>query len=66
MQYRRLKAIEKVAKVIKAHYEPQNHAKCYKQIWRNFIRPEMGLSYPTFVRYIKEIKHNKEIDTIKA
>ena len=56
MQTRRLKAIEQVADIISQHYEQGNQRKCYKQVWRMFVFPQMGLSYPTFVRYVKALK----------
>ena len=55
MYQSKIKAIEKVASIIKAHYEPGGHAKCYKQVWRRFIYPEMGISYVTFRRYQKNM-----------
>jgi len=35
------------------HYEPENHAKCYKQVWRKHIRPLYGIGYRTYLNYLK-------------
>lgn len=34
------------------HYEPGNQSKCYKAVWRNYIRKTMGINYRTYLTYI--------------
>ena len=39
------------------YYEPENHAKCYKAVWKKQIFPQFGICYRTFLNYLKiEIK----------
>lgn len=35
------------------HYEQGNQSRCLKQVWRHWARPEMGVCYRTFLRYLK-------------
>lgn len=35
------------------HYEQGNQSKCRKAIWRRYINREMGVSYGTFLKYLK-------------
>lgn len=48
--------IAQVESIISEHYEPENHRKCYSNVWRNFVFPQMGISKATFDRYLKVIK----------
>lgn len=45
------------AKALKAltreHYEPGNHRRCYKQVWRRYIAPLYGINYRTYLRLIR-------------
>lgn len=42
------------------YYEPENHAKCYKAVWKRHIFPQFGICYNTFLNYLKvEIKPGK-------
>ena len=34
------------------HYEPGNHARSLKAVWRRHIRPAYGISYRTFRKYM--------------
>lgn len=39
------------------YYEPENHAKCYKMVWRTQIFPRFGIGYRAYLKYLKiEIK----------
>lgn len=44
------------AKHIKAltalHYEAGNQAKCYRAVWRHYIKPEYGICYRTYLTYL--------------
>lgn len=45
------------------HYEPGNHAKCYKQVWKKYIYPRFGFCYITYLKYCKANEARKEEDT---
>ena len=49
-----------VERLISEHYEPENHSKCYLNVWRHFVFPQMGISQRTFTRYLKVIKDREE------
>lgn len=34
-----------------AHYEPENQAKCKKQVWKKYIYPQFGMCYETYLKY---------------
>ena len=56
--------IAQVEKILSEHYEPENHRKCYFNVWRHFVFPQMGISKATFDRYLKVIKtRQKECKT---
>lgn len=45
------------AKLIQAitaeHYEPENHARCYKMVWQKYIYPRFGICYRSYLTYLK-------------
>lgn len=44
------------------YYEPENHGKCYKAVWKRHIFPQFGICYNTFLNYLKvEIKPGKAL-----
>lgn len=47
-----IQRIELVRKLTQKYYEPGNQSKCYKAVWRNHIRPVMGINYRTYLSYI--------------
>lgn len=49
-----------VERLISEHYEPECHRKCYLNVWRHFVFPQMGISQRTFTRYLKIIKDREE------
>lgn len=42
------------------YYEPENHAKCYKMVWRTQIYPRFGIGYRAYLKYCKA----KEAETV--
>lgn len=50
---RRVAAIKNIAE---QHYEPERHDKCWKAVWRRVIYPVYGISYHTFLSYMKVAK----------
>lgn len=40
--------------IAKRHYEPGNHMRCYKEVWRRYVLPKMGICYRTFLNYLHE------------
>ena len=44
---------EAIKKITKKHYEPGNLTKCYKNIWRFYVLPIYGISYRTYLNYLK-------------
>ena len=50
----RAKAIQEITN---QYYEPENQAKCYRQVWRKYIYPQFGVGYVSFLRYLK-VKFN--------
>ena len=40
--------------LVKRHYEPGNHMRCYKAVWRRYVYPKTGICYRTFLNYLKE------------
>lgn len=44
--------IKNVQEIDRQHYEPY-HDSCHKMVWRKYIYPVFGISYRTFLRYLK-------------
>lgn len=44
--------IKRICEITQKHYEPGNHSKCYKAVWRNHIYPLYPMSYRTYLSYI--------------
>lgn len=42
-----------IQEVTAQYYEPENHAKCYKVVWKRQIFPQFGIGYRAFLRYVK-------------
>lgn len=43
---------EKVKAITALHYEEGNQAKCYKAVWRQWIEPEFGICYRTYLKML--------------
>lgn len=39
--------------ITQVYYEPENHAKCYKQVWVRHIYPRFGIGYRSYLNYLK-------------
>lgn len=56
---------KRIQEITAQHYEPENQARCKKQIWKKYIYPEFGMCYETYLKYQgvalpKEAKENKQ------
>ncbi len=38
------------------YYEPENHRKCKKAIWRTHIRPIYGVCYQTYIDSLQALR----------
>lgn len=47
---------ERVKELLRAHYEHGRHDKCKLAVFRNKIKPMIGISERTFWRYMNEIE----------
>ncbi len=78
MSYNRrsyFKRVHKIQQIAALHYEPGNHRRSLKAVWRKYIYPEYGLCYRTFLTYchtelpehfnsewdLKEIRDNAQL-----
>jgi len=44
--------IRLINQITLAHYEDGNQSRCYKAIWRKYIRPQFGVCYRTYLNYL--------------
>ena len=44
--------IERIQQITQKYYEEGSQAKCYRAIWRNYIYPQFGIHYRTYLNYI--------------
>ncbi|MCL2651154.1 MAG: hypothetical protein FWD60_09060 [Candidatus Azobacteroides sp.] len=44
----------RIKEITSLHYEPENQAKCYKQVWKQHIYPLFGIGYRSYLRYLDE------------
>lgn len=42
-----------IQEITARYYEPENHSKCYKQVWKTQIYPRFGICYRTYLTYCK-------------
>ena len=42
-----------IQEITKQYYEPENHAKCYKMVWKKYIYPRFGICYHSYLKYMK-------------
>lgn len=42
-----------IQEITARYYEPENHAKCHKQVWKTQIYPRFGICYRTYLKYCK-------------
>lgn len=46
----RAQAVRRLASV---YYEPGNQGRCHKSVWRNYVYPEYGICYRTYLKYVR-------------
>lgn len=55
---------ERIRAITMEHYQPERHDRCYKWVWRRYIRPVYGITYHTYLRYLRvnpeEIERNSQ------
>lgn len=56
-----------IQEITARYYEPENHAKCYKQVWKTQIYPRFGICYRTYLKYCKareseELEDGKQLE----
>lgn len=51
-----------IRSITERHYEPGRHDRCLKMIWRRHIRPQFGICYHTYLRYIKYLAQTEQYD----
>lgn len=42
--------------ITEQYYEPENHRKCKKAIWRTHIRPIYGVCYQTYISSLQALR----------
>lgn len=47
-----IKRIELVRALSAKYYEPGRADRCYKEVWRRYIRPVYPMSYRTYLNYM--------------
>lgn len=48
--YRHARLIQEITR---RYYEPENHRKCKKAVWRRYIEPNFGICYDTYLKYLR-------------
>lgn len=41
-----------IQEITQRYYEPENHQKCKKAVWRRYIQPTFGMCYDTYLKYL--------------
>ena len=52
-----------IKEITAQYYEPENHAKCYKMVWKKYIYPRFGICYRTYLKYMKVQEPQPKQDT---
>ena len=42
-----------IRQITREYYEPENHSKCYKMVWKKYIYPRFGIGYRAYLNYLK-------------
>lgn len=42
-----------IQEITHQYYEPENHARCYKQVWIRYIYPRFGIGYRAYLNYMR-------------
>ena len=40
--------------IAKEHYEPGRHDRCYKWVWKKYIKHQFHIEYRTLMKWIRE------------
>lgn len=57
MAYNRRNYIQKrkhAVQIANSYYEPGRHDRCYRWVWRKYIRDTFHVDYMTFMRWLRE------------
>lgn len=46
----------RMREITEQYYEPENHRKCKKAIWRTHIRPIYGVCYQTYINSLRALR----------
>lgn len=53
---------ERVKTIVREHYEPGRHDRCKLWVYRNFIKPTIGISEKTFWCCLREEAQEKVVE----
>ena len=45
---------KRIKELTSIYYEPENQAKCYRQVWKQHIYPLYGIGYRSYLSYLRE------------
>lgn len=48
-----LRRVEMIREITAKHYEPGNHLRSYKAVWRRWINPIYPMTYDTYLRLLQ-------------
>ena len=57
-----IKRVALIREITAKHYEPGNHLRSYKAVWRKWINPVYPMAYDTYLRLLA-IKEDSEDST---
>lgn len=47
-----IEKVKMIRSITQRYYEPGNHQRSYKAVWRRYINPIYPMSYGTYLRYL--------------
>lgn len=50
----------RMREITERYYEPENHRRCKKAIWRSYIRPVYGVCYQTYLDSLQALREWEE------
>lgn len=48
-----LRRVEMIRSITAKHYEPGNHLRSYKAVWRRWVNPIYPMTYDTYLRLLQ-------------
>ena len=48
-----LRRVEMIREITAKHYEPGNHLRSYKAVWRRWVNPVYPMTYDTYLRLLQ-------------